>query len=178
MNLKKTKHTSFKRNIWLFDKGNYPLLREKATDIDWNTLKHNNLDIYTKNITSSILDIAKACIPNRDVTIRQDDPSWLTVVIRRSIRQRKRLYRKAKRSANEHDWMLFRQQRNKTTSLIKEAKTSQTTKLEESLRTNDRTSKSWWTTLKAFIKPCSSSSSSIPPLQSGDDIVDDASLKA
>ncbi len=176
LNLKKTKHTSFKRNIWLFDKGNYPLLRDKVIEFDWNALKHNDLDIYSNNISSTILKISRACIPNRDVTIRQDEPPWITAAIRKSIRQRKRLYRKAKRSDRVHDWSLFRQLRNKTTSLIKEAKNSQTRKLEEELLIADKSSKSWWTTLKAFIKPFSSVS--IPPLQSGDDIVSDASSKA
>ncbi len=134
------------------------------------------MDIYSSNITSTILSLSKTCIPNRDVTIRQGDPPWITAAIRKSIRQRKRSYRKAKRSGNDHDWARFRQLRNKTTTLIKEAKKSQTTKLEDELRSGNRTSKSWWATLKSFIKP--SSSTSIPPLQSGDDIVSDVSLKA
>ncbi len=134
------------------------------------------MDIYSNNISSTILKISRACIPNRDVTIRHDEPPWITAAIRKSIRQRKRLYRKAKRSDRVHDWSLFRQLRNKTTSLIKEAKNSQTRKLEEQLLIADKSSKSWWTTLKAFIKPFSSVS--IPPLQSGDDIVSDASSKA
>ncbi len=176
LNLKKTKHKSFKRHVWLFEQGNYPLLREKASEFDWTSTKHNNLDVYSNNITSTILAMSRACIPNRDVTIRQDDPVWITSAIKKSIRQRKRLYKKARRTNNGHDWVMFIQFRNKTTSLIKEAKQLQTTKLEDDLRNADKSSKSWWTTLKAFIKP--GSSTSIPPLQSGDDIVSDAHLKA
>ncbi len=138
-------------------------------------MKHDNLDVYTNNVTSSILSISKDCIPNRDVTIRHDDPPWITLEIRRSIRQRKRLYRKARRSDREHDWLRFKQLRNKTVTLIKEAKIAQTNKLEDKLKSGDKTSKSWWSTLKSFIKP--SSSTSIPPLQSGASIVTDASLK-
>ncbi len=51
-----------------------------------------------------------------------------------------------------------------------------TSKLEEDLHYADLASKSWWQTLKCFINPCETSS--IPQLQSGDDIVSDNYAKA
>lgn len=175
LNLKKKKYKSFKRHIWLFDKGNYPLLRDKAASIDWNELHDNSLDIYCNNITSKILEISKSCIPNRDVIIRQKDPPWFSSSVRKSIRQRKRAYRRAKRSGLDRHWTLFRELRNKTTSLIKQAKELHTSKLENELHSSVK-NKSWWATLKSFIKPCTSTV--IPPLQCDDDIVSDETLKA
>ncbi len=125
---------SFKRNVWLFNKGNYSLLRDKSSEYDWDSLKNNNIDIYTDNIITVLLSISKSCIPNRDVVIRNDEPPWMTSTIRKSIRKRKRLYRKAKRTGNQLHWTSFRQLRNKTVSLIKEAKGSQTSKLENNLQ--------------------------------------------
>ncbi len=122
------------------------------------------------------MSISKTCIPNREVVIRREEPPWITSVIRKSIRQRKRAYRKAKRTGLDREWISFKLLRNRTTAIIKEAKDQQTKKLENDLLSGDKRSRSWWATLKCFI--CPSSSTSIPPLQMNDDIVSDESEKA
>ena len=47
----------------------------------------------------------------------------MTNTTRRHIRKRRRIHKKSKRSNNETDWTLFRNQRNHVTSLIRQAKT-------------------------------------------------------
>ncbi|XP_053388703.1 uncharacterized protein LOC128551811 [Mercenaria mercenaria] len=178
INFKKSKIHTFKRHIWLFDKGNYQLLREKAANINWHQLKHTNINTYTKNITDTILSISKSCIPNKDVTIRPSDPPWFPPNLKKMIRQRRRYYKKAQHTNTEHDWLKFRTLRNKIITTIRQSKEKNIHQLATNLKTIQQNSKSWWACLKSFIKPASSSSSSIPPLQDGDDIAEDDQMKA
>lgn len=101
LNLKKPKYPTFKRHIWLFDKGNYQLLRVKVATTNWEELKDGNINIYTRNITHAILNVSKLCMPNKDVTVRPSDPPWLSSNIKRHIRCRRRAYRKTKQSNSE-----------------------------------------------------------------------------
>ena len=91
----KPKIKSYRRQIWKYDQGDYQLLRTKAVETDWNSLRDNNLDTYAANISNHIRLIVKECIPNKVVTIKPSDPPWLTNYIKRFIRKWKRAYRKA-----------------------------------------------------------------------------------
>ena len=67
MNFTKPKHKCFNRHIWIYEKGNYALLREKALMTDWNNLKDENVNNYATNVTDHIISISKQCNPNRMV---------------------------------------------------------------------------------------------------------------
>ena len=43
----KPKIKTFKRHIWSYDKGNYDILRDKASSIDWGSLQDDDIDIYS-----------------------------------------------------------------------------------------------------------------------------------
>ena len=73
-------------------------------------------------------------------------------------------------------WNKFRRYRNKTLSLIRKSKQSHTDKLKEKLHSDQLSSKYWCATLKYFISP--TKPTSIPPLNSNDIIVNDATEKA
>ena len=51
----KLKRKAFSRRIWQYDHGNYDLLKQKAVDTDWNSLRHDNINIYTQISTDQIL---------------------------------------------------------------------------------------------------------------------------
>jgi len=74
------------------------------TDTRWDLLKSENIDIYAENITKTILQIANNCIPNKNVCIRSRDPPWINHIIKKKIRQQKRLYQKAKQSNTAIHW--------------------------------------------------------------------------
>ena len=84
------------------------MLREKASLTDWNSLKHENIDTYANNITIHILDISKQCIPNKEVRVRSSDLPWITCSIKKHIRKRKRMFRKANATQDGEIWAKFR----------------------------------------------------------------------
>ncbi|XP_045161011.1 uncharacterized protein LOC123525918 [Mercenaria mercenaria] len=176
LNLKKAKFPPFYRHVWIFDKGNYDRLRQITLTFDWASLKHEDIDKYTENIANKIIENAKICIPNRKVLIREGEPSWFTNEIRLLIRKRKRYYRKARQRNTPYHWEKFRNLRNLIVNKIRVAKSQQLDLLSKKLKSESQTNKTWWSCLKSFIKPYSSSS--IPPLSYYDKIIEDMPGKA
>ena len=56
---KKTTTKSFYRYVWLYDKGHYDELCEEINNTNWQTLKNQDIDIYTSNVTNHIISISK-----------------------------------------------------------------------------------------------------------------------
>ena len=70
--------------------GDYESFARDISNTDWDNLRDGNVDVYAKNVTNTIIDLATRHIPNKQVKIRQSDPPWLTNVIRKLMRKRKR----------------------------------------------------------------------------------------
>ena len=172
----KPKVQCYKRHIWQYDRDDYDHMRALASTTNWHSLQDDDVDIYALNLTNKILHIAKECIPNRVVTIRPSDPPWITTTIKRYIRKRKRIFRKAKQTDSPHFWSKFRKIRNKVTSLIRDSKSSFHKSIADKLMSGSISSRDWWPTLKSFISP--KSSSTIPPLEKNGTIYVDEFEKA
>ncbi|OWF37137.1 hypothetical protein KP79_PYT25307 [Mizuhopecten yessoensis] len=66
LNISKPIQSCFKRNILLYDLGDYDDYRDKLSKIDWDSiLDNNNIDRYTDLLTDIILKTARECIPNK-----------------------------------------------------------------------------------------------------------------
>ena len=98
------------------------VFEKKAAAIDWDTLRDNDIDSYAANLHSTITNLASECIPNKIIKIKPTGPSWINAKIKQYTRKRKRAYRKAKRTNAELHWTQFKTLRNKTVSLIRDAK--------------------------------------------------------
>ena len=160
----KPKAKAFTRHIWMYNNGNFGLLREKASFIDWHALENDDISLYASNLNSTILSLTKECIPNKSIRVRTSDPPWITTLLKRQIRKRKRLYRKAKQTNLERHWIKFRQLRNETNTMICNSKQQFYDNIAEKLKTKSLSSKDWWSTLKTFISP--NLNSAIPPIES------------
>ena len=160
----KPKANAFTRHIWMYNNGNFGLLREKASSIDWHALENDDISLYASNLNSTILSLTKECIPNKSIRVRTSDPPWITTLLKRQIRKRKRLYRKAKQTNLERHWIKFRQLRNETNTMIRNSKQQFYDNTAEKLKSKSLSSKDWWSTLKTFISP--NLNSAIPPIES------------
>ncbi len=74
----------------IYDRGNYNLMRNKAAETDWESLRNPNTNTYASNITARLLALARDCIPNRNVKITEGEPDWITTLIKKQIRKRNR----------------------------------------------------------------------------------------
>ena len=102
LNFTKPKRKSYIRHTWPYDGGDNNILREKEATVNWERIYNLNINIHVMNITAHIIDISKACNPNRLTQIRPDEPPWMTTSIKRYIHLRKRVYRNSKRTNTTH----------------------------------------------------------------------------
>ena len=94
-NFLKPKRTSVRRVIWKYDQDDYNTLKSYLNDINWNELKSNDINKYIENIISVIKEGINSTIAHKLVTIKLHEPAWINNLIKRKIRQRKRLYKKS-----------------------------------------------------------------------------------
>ncbi len=119
---KKPKIKTFTRTIWLYEQGNYDELRQKVIETDWTTCFDEDISIHTNNFIDTLRNTMKQCITNKKVTIRPQEPPWLTKEVKTKIRNRKRAYHKAKRTQLIRHWDKFKRIRNETITLIRKSK--------------------------------------------------------
>ena len=95
-----------------------------ANTFDWTSLKSEDINTYSTNITEKILEMSKLCIPNKIVIIRPAEPTWMTASIKQLIRKKKCAFWKAKRSQLPAHWAKFKQIRNEVVTVIRNSKKS------------------------------------------------------
>ena len=145
---------------------------------DWGFISPvNNLNEIAIKVTDLIIKAAKESIPNKTVKIRPNKPQWINSFIKRQIRQRKRLFRIAKRVKSEHAWAKFKQKRNSVTAIIRQAKKDNNDKLVNELRHNEHNSKLWYKVSSEFLKTFSHSGF-IPYLEIDNEIAETEAEKA
>ena len=166
----------YTRHVWLYDRGDYMSFSRDLDNTDWNSLRNDDMDTYTNNITEHITKLANKHIPNKEIKVRKSDPSWLTTNIKRLMRKRKRLYNKYKKSKTNTDFEAYKNARNKVTFEIRKSKKNQLDKLTEKLKSNTLDQKDWWRTLKYFITP--EQPSTFPPLCKDDMVYTNENEKA
>ena len=172
-------NASFKRKIFLYDKGGYESYRNLLSVVDWDGIfRNDDIDIITNTITNTILDAANKTIPNRYITVKKDNPPWITAKIKKYICRKNRIHKKAKKTNTIGQWEKFRKIRNKCNKLILNAKQSYFDKISEKINTETNGSKNWWNLVKSLLHSDSGGDRSIPPLQVENDMIQDDNKKA
>ncbi|KAK3083103.1 hypothetical protein FSP39_014041 [Pinctada imbricata] len=153
INSKKIASKKCKRTIFLYEKGNYELLkiRIKNENLDNRITEEKSIDDNVKLITEIIVNTAKECIPNKEITIRKDELPWITNEIRREMRKRNRARNKAKKSNNTEDWGKFKKIRNNVVNLLRKSKNMYNDKTCKNIEESNFSSKQWWKLVNQII---------------------------
>ena len=113
----------------------------------------NNINTnYSFKRTLYNYDKLDSCMPVKTVTIRSKDAVWINADIRWAIKQRYRLFKKAKRSNKDEDWRAYRTYRNLVTAKIRDRKLEYLNELD--LKASDPKqfgTKEWWKLVKQFM---------------------------
>ena len=167
LNIEKVKAKSFKRLIWLYEDGDYDRFHEMLNSQDWDTIIQSNHSIndLAQEFTKILTESAKQTIPNKNVTIRKNDPPWMRNNVRKLIRKRKRAHRKAKKRNTPYHWENFRKIRNEVIASVRKAKADYEDKITADINNGDMQSKSWWKKVSNFAG-FSNKSTNIPILLS------------
>ena len=156
--------SSYKRLVWLYNRGNYQELKEKIESYDWNFINDAPMNDVAKRFENAFLSLVNKCIPSKEVTIHTDDKPWYDFEIKKHSRLRDRLRRKALKSHNPTHWQTYKSARNKVNNLKKHAKELFYSNLENNLTdTMSNNKHDFWKIVRHFVKE-NKSSGSIPPL--------------
>jgi hypothetical protein len=80
--------TSFRKAVWLYNQGNYPIFRGLISNTNWKSTVSEQPNVYIayELLTGKFLKIADECIRPNTVIIRRNDKIWMTYEIRRTLR--------------------------------------------------------------------------------------------
>ena len=173
VNHRKKNTSSVKRKVYIYDRGDYESFRQQLSEINWDSLfVENNVDETSTNITKCILNIADEVIPNRFIHIKRTDHPWITKEIKKLIRNKNRIHKKAKRINSFYQWEKFRKVRNRCNTAVNNAKTEYYKKLSNDIITEKLNSQNWYKLIKRLFGN-QQKDKSISLLKINDEIIDD-----
>ena len=118
------KAQAYKKTIWKYDEADKNLIEEKFESQDWSFINGNDINLINETFSNKIMELADQSIPKVNFTYRPNDKPWMNSNIRRTMRQRDRLYLKAKNKNTELSWSNYRNKRNEVVEMIRNAKKS------------------------------------------------------
>ena len=146
----------------------------------WDLIFENQIGIdnIVQTVTNTLLEMAAETIPNRIITVRNGDLPWITTELRKLMRKRDRLRKKAKKKNSDYYWSKFKRIRNKVVDSLRAAKSTYHCKLCDKIKANKFGSKDWWNLVKQ-VSNISQKSHGIKILVSdNDEIITDDHNKA
>jgi hypothetical protein len=137
-------NNSFKRKVYLYDRTDFSSYREQLSQVNFDTLfASDDIDSITRSIVKILTNEVDKAIPNRIITVRKDNPPWLTTEIKKN-----RQHKRAKKSDLADDWTQFRRNRNRCNKLVINSKNDYFTKLSSKITSESRGSKQYWNIIK------------------------------
>jgi regulator of replication initiation timing len=115
--------TIFKREIhvWQYDKIDIGKFNKNIDDIDWNDkIGHfDDVDDMCNEFSKTFLEIDRDCIPTKEIIVRENDKLWFNNTLRKELRIRDRIRKKALKHNIESDITKLKKQRNKVINMKK-----------------------------------------------------------
>ena len=154
------------KTIWDYQNLDADQLTQILINTNWQNIIDKDIDSAIEEFTSTLLDAARLTIPTKTVTIRHRDKPWVTADLKRQIRKRDRLFKKARNSQTNYDWERWRQQRNIATSMTRQLKKQHILKQVSTLLENKQNPHKYYQTLRNITGR--KQNHSIPPLETAD----------
>ena len=112
-------NNSFKRKVYLYDRADFSSYREQLSQVNFDNLfASDDIDSITRSIVQIFINEADKAIPNRIITVRKDNPLWLTTEIKKISVKKTDNTNVQKKSDLADDWAKFRRIRNKCNKLV------------------------------------------------------------
>ena len=112
----------------------------------WDSIlnEEESIDTCVSNFTESLLTVASKCIPNKIITIRQNDLPWLDNNTKKLMRKRKRLRIKANKTRSDYYWSKYKIIRNTVVSKLRNARKAYFDMICGKINSSKFGSKDWW----------------------------------
>ena len=156
--------TAYKREVWDYRNCDFTKFNQDINNADWETMAEiNDVEETCDFFTTTYLNLAEDNIPKKKVTIRPNDKPWFNSELRKEIRKRDRLRKRALKSNSLAIYENYRKQRNHVNNLKKTAKQSYFIELHGLIDDySSNNNQDFWKLARKLTKSCKSIS--IPPL--------------
>ena len=142
---------------------------------DWRAISEKDIDEAIDTLTMTLLNAADKCIPVKLVQKRANKP-WVSSELRREMRKRDRLFRKARQTGDANAWTRWKKQRNLVTKLNRDLKGAKRSKTLDTLLHSKKDPHKYHTLLKDITGL--KRKVQIPPLIIGDKIISEDTATA
>ena len=113
---------SYKREIWDYNNGDFNKLNQDINNVNWEeAFAETDVEQDCEFLTTTFIKLAEDNIPKKKVTIRPNDKPWFNSELRKEIRKRDRLRKRALKSNSLIIYQNYRKQRNHVNNLKKSA---------------------------------------------------------
>lgn len=164
------KQQAFKRFIWKYEEANIGQIENELENMDWSFIQNlDDINHINDLFTTKIMEICNKSIPCTTATIRPNDKPWMNNQIRKLMRQRNRLYTKAKIKKSDMHWRNYRSKRNEVIEKIRLAKKDYFLRLKQKLSEEDLPTRSWYKIANEITK-IKNKNNPTPPLLSDDSV--------
>ncbi len=151
LNFKIEREKSYQRVMWNFNEADFNKFRHALSVYNFDKgFNENDVDASCENWTKSFLDIAKATISNRVVTVRPNDSPWFDSKLRSLKRRMIHAFHIHKKSLTVTHWDNYKKLSSEYHSGLDDTEKSYKTSLCDSLAKNKNTRK-WWSTVKWLL---------------------------
>lgn len=156
--------------------GNYVKedFQSDVRDHDWATFFSPDIDANEKwsEMMKGIMSVADKHCPFKEHKRKKYVPPWLNQEILENLKSRDDLYKKAKKSKTELDWIAARKARNNCVKIVNAAKNNYILNL---LQTEEKNSKKFWKVIQQVLPNSQSSNQQVHLIdqQSGLEVLSD-----
>ena len=145
LTFKTYKEKAYKTKFWKYEQADQEAITNKMNSTDWSFIQNlNNIDEINERFSDILIDVANQHIPCINYTKRPTDKPWMNNNIRMQIRQRNRLFQKAKFKKSNIHLMNYKNKSNEVITLIREAKSNYFQKLKQTLSDPNTRPKQWY----------------------------------
>ena len=157
-------------SVFLYHKGNFDAIRKDMIDLYNNQLSINpcskTIEENWQLFKTALLESISKYVPQKVIRNQKKLP-WINCDIKRCMKQRKRLYNRAKKTNKDEDWAAYRSARNEVNSKLESAHSSYCRRMFDDSFANNR--RQFW----KYIKAKRRDSSGISPLLVDSSIISD-----
>ena len=127
------------RTIWRYTHANFEKANQLISDFDWSFLEQEtDVDTAWNKWEQTFITIMENCIPKVSIS----NLPWMNYAIKRKIRKRNHVYRKAKKTGSKSLIMSYRKLRNEIVKLMRQSKK------DHLLKMATQGKKQFWKTIK------------------------------
>ena len=162
-------------SVWDYANTDVDQFIDILSHTDWGEISALATEDAVEALTSTLLEAADRCIPVKLIKPKNRKP-WVSAELRREMRKRDRLYRKARMTDKDSDWTRWRMQRNLVTKINRKLKNEKLRRKIDMLLQSKMDPHKYHKTLKEIAGR--KNNNVIPPLIQGDNILLEEKAKA